>query len=400
MNLSPVSEGDRIHQLDVIRGFALLGIVLVNMPTFLHPMLFLPVEALPVQYSRTDEWIRLLFNMFIQTKFYTIFSVLFGAGFYLFMHRAEQKGLPMKRLFARRLWVLFGFGTLHLLLLWYGDILHTYALAGFILLLFYNKSKKMVHSWALLLLFLYQGLMALMLYLPSDPATEQMEGTAGLAKLAEQIFNEGSWSQWLGFRLTYELPYVISNEWYAVVTVLPLFLLGFSLARQGVFHRTRDFLPAIRRVWWISLILSLPLVAMIPLLQGGVVVLPSPVDIAVLVFVGWSGLTLCAFYICSWMLLCADETWRKRLMPLAFAGRMALSNYLVQTIVFVGFVRLFHAYGMVSLLTGTILCLVLFALQMMWSRWWLAHYRYGPLEWVWRCLTYGAWIPLKKNQIS
>jgi len=244
VNLLPVSEGDRIHQLDVIRGFALLGIVLVNMPTFLHPMLFLPADALPIQHTRADEWLRLFFNMFIQTKFYTIFSVLFGAGFFLFMHRAEQKGLPIRRLFARRLWVLLGFGMLHLIFLWYGDILHTYALAGGILLWFYRKNRKTVHAWAWFLLIFYQGLMTLLLFLPSDPASKQMEVKAGLTETALQVYNEGSWSQWMEFRLSYELPYVISNELFAVITVLPLFLFGFSLARQGLFHRTADFLPA------------------------------------------------------------------------------------------------------------------------------------------------------------
>lgn len=399
MNLFPVSEGDRIHQLDVIRGFALLGIVLVNMPTFLHPMLFLPADALPIQHTRADEWLRLLFNMFIQTKFYTIFSFLFGAGFYLFMHRAEQKGLPIKRLFARRLWVLLGFGMLHLIFLWYGDILHTYAIAGCILLWFYYKSQKTVHAWAWSLLIFYQGLMTLLLLLPSDPASQQMEGKAGLVEMALQAYNEGAWPQWMGFRLAYEIPYVISNEFFAVITILPLFLLGFSLARQGLFHRTADFLPAIRRVWWTSLFLSLPLVAMIPLLQERVLVLPSSADTGVLVFVGLSGLTLCGFYITSLMLLCADEAWRKTLMPLAFVGRMALSNYVLQTFVFTGMVRLFHIYGKISMLTGAIICLILFVLQIIGSRWWLARYTYGPLEWVWRCLTYGLRIPLRKKQV-
>lgn len=86
-------------------------------------------------------------------------------------------------------------------------------------------------------------------------------------------------------------------------------------------------------------------------------------------------------------------------MPLAFVGRMALSNYVLQTFVFTGMVRLFHLYGKISMLTGAIICLILFVLQIIGSRWWLARYTYGPLEWVWRCLTYGSRIPLRKKQV-
>lgn len=398
VNTSPVTEGERIHQLDVIRGFALFGIVLVNMPTFLHPVLFLPAEGLPVQHTVLDEWVRLFFNMFVQTKFYTIFSFLFGAGFYLFMHRAEQKQLPMKRMYGRRILVLFTVGILHFVFLWYGDILHTYALAGFILLLFYRKQQRTVLRWAWFLLIIYQLMMLLILLVPADPSLENQAGKAALVMQAIQVYQDGAWSEWMQFRMAHEFPIVLANEPFAVITVLPLFLFGFACARQGIIQRSMDHLSAIKRVWWTSLVMSIPLVGMIPLLQAGWIVLPAAKSTSITVFVGWSGLTLCAFYISSLLLLCSRERWRKRFLSLAFVGRMAFTNYLLQTVVFVFISRVFAVYGTVSLVTGTFICLILFAGQVVLSRWWLSRYYYGPLEWVWRCLTYANRVPLRKEK--
>lgn len=398
VNSSPVTEGERIHLLDVIRGFALFGIVLVNMPTFLHPILFLPTEGLPVQHTALDEWIRLFFNMFVQTKFYTIFSFLFGAGFFLFMHRAEQKQLPMKTMYVRRILVLFLVGMLHFVFLWHGDILHTYALAGFILLLFYRKEQRSVLRWAWFLLIIYQLMMLLILLVPADPSLENPAEKLALAIQAIQVYQDGTWSEWMQFRMTHEFPIVLENEPFAVITVLPLFLFGFACARQGIIQRSMDYLSAIKRVWWTSLSLSIPLVGMIPLLQAGWVVLPAAISTSVTVFVGWSGLALCAFYISSLLLLCSREHWLKRFSSLAYVGRMAFTNYLLQTLVFVFIARVLAVYGTVSLVTGTFMCLILFGVQVALSRWWLSRNYYGPLEWGWRCLTYAKRIPLRKEK--
>ena len=281
MKAAPVSEPERIHQLDVIRGFALFGILLVNMPTFFHPALFMTSAGLPAAHTRLDEGIRLFLDMFVQTKFYTIFSFLFGAGFYLFMSRAEQKGLPMYPLFLRRMLLLLLIGVLHMFFLWYGDILHTYAIAGLILMLFYNRQKRTVHRWAWSLLILVQGAMGMTLFLPGSPDnTYQLR----LAEQAIDVYNHGTWGEWLLFRWMFEIPYVLGNEVFALLSVFPLFLFGFSAAREGVFSKPAVFIEPVRRIWRLSLLLSIPLVAMIPLLQYGIVRLPASPAMATLVF--------------------------------------------------------------------------------------------------------------------
>lgn len=111
MNASPIEARDRIASLDVIRGFALFGIFLVNMPLFQWPVFTGNLYLLHYELSTIDRWIRMLFDVFIETKFFSIFSLLFGLGFYLFMSRAEEKGQRVYRLFSRRLFILALFGV-------------------------------------------------------------------------------------------------------------------------------------------------------------------------------------------------------------------------------------------------------------------------------------------------
>ncbi|NRR00740.1 DUF418 domain-containing protein [Brevibacillus sp. RS1.1] len=395
MKVAPVAEGERIRQLDGIRGFALLGILLVNMPSFLFPIMFLPDAGMVNTHSEIDGWIRLLFNMFVQAKFYTIFSFLFGVGFFLFMHRAESKQLPYRSLFTRRLAVLLIFGLAHLVFLWYGDILHTYALAGFLLLLFYHRQEKTIKRWAWTLLIGMQTLSALILAVPENLGS--MPDQSSLIQKAINTYTNGSIIERLQFRLGYEIPVVLPFEFFVILSVFPLFLFGFLAAKRGVFARTEEFIPAIRRVWWLALSLSVVLVPMIPLVQFGIVKFPASISVAVQTFVTWSGLSLCAFYITSLLLLYRKESGQRILKHLEPVGRMALSNYLSQTIIIILVVRVGHLYGTSGLALGLVLSLVIFSAQILASRWWLANYQFGPAEWLWRCLTYGKFVPMKRK---
>ena len=122
MNIHPTTPNERLESLDIVRGFALFGIFLVNMPAFQWPDLLAQLYLLPESLSALDEWIRLFFDLLIQGKFYTIFAFLFGVGFYLFMNKASNQGDGGWRLYLRRIGVLALFGFIHLVFFWYGDI--------------------------------------------------------------------------------------------------------------------------------------------------------------------------------------------------------------------------------------------------------------------------------------
>lgn len=147
--------------LDVIRGFALFGILLVNMPAFHSPNFINQLYSVDVPYGGLDAVVYAFLQLFVQVKFFTIFSFLFGVGFYLFMKRAEAKGLRMKSLFFRRASILLIIGLLHLIFLWFGDILHLYAVGGFLLVAFYNRMPKTLIKWAFSLLAIYLALLSM-----------------------------------------------------------------------------------------------------------------------------------------------------------------------------------------------------------------------------------------------
>lgn len=396
MQASPTPPAERIRELDVIRGVALFGIFLVNISGFLLPELLMAnAQRLPENAGAVDVGLRMVLDMFVQTKFYTIFSFLFGAGFFLFISRLEQKGEAVVGKYLRRLFVLLVFGLIHLVF-WFGDILHSYALAGVFLLLFYRRSPAVIRRWAIVLLALLQIPMGLALLVPDDGQMSRTVYDDQLARQAIEVYQNGGWQEWLSFRIQYELPILASNEWLVVLSVLPLFLLGLYAAKIGLFHRPEQHLPAVRRYWRVSFLIGMPLSAMIPLVHFDIISLPASSEMARLVFVQWSGLALFVFYITSILLLMRKEKGRERLAFLEPVGRMALTNYAAQTLLCVTIIDLFHLYGRTPLWAGLLFCLVILPLQALGSRWWLARYRFGPVEWLWRCLTYGAWQPLKR----
>lgn len=398
MKSAPVSQHERIAAIDVIRGFALIGIFLVNMPTFHSPAF---IEGNP-NYSGVDYWLQILLQMFVQTKFYTIFSFLFGLGFYIFMSRAEAKGLKVNRLFSRRLFILLLLGAVHLVFLWYGDILHTYALAGFILLLFYKRKPKTLLIWAFSLVGVFYLLYSTPYTIPAPMYEEIMQqaGQETAGKLNEYVgmYESGSYLEWIGYRMGAEILPILSQEIFIIMDVLAMFLFGLYAGKIGIFQSFTVHQKKIRGVWLTAMILSIPLAAMVAALKMNIVDHGVYQQISVHLFTGLSGVTLCFFYITSIILLMQKETWRRLLRPLGFMGQMALTNYLMQTVISVFIFLGLNFYGKVSLIEGTLLAIVILICQMVISQIWMKHFRFGPMEWLWRTWTYGYRQPMKRRE--
>ena len=145
--MRPVPQSERIHFLDILRGFAIFGILAVNLAGFASPA-FLPGYAPPDSMPWYDELAQTLVLFFAEGKFYTIFAFLFGLGFAVQLARAEAKGKDIRSFYPRRLLVLFGFGVLHSILFWTGDILRLYAVLGFPLLAFRKRANRTLLIWA------------------------------------------------------------------------------------------------------------------------------------------------------------------------------------------------------------------------------------------------------------
>ncbi|CAM4100879.1 membrane protein [Bacillus manliponensis] len=383
--IQSIQNNERIHSVDIIRGFAILGIFLVNWPVIAG----IESRELTGVYEGVDSYIRLFYDLFVQTKFYTIFSFLFGLGFYIFMTRAEEKTDRPKLLFVRRLLVLLLFGFLHYVLLWNGDILHTYALCGFFLLLFYKRQPGTILVWAIILLVLSQIFMFLtsliLFFIPPEE----------LGELAAPVIPLQDWILQVQDRFTEFYSEALPSFLIMFPEILALFLLGLYAGKKDIFRRAKELDAQLKKWQIITFIASLPILG-IMIFYFSKVDSYAPMKMSGLTML--SGKTLFIFYIVTLLRLLQHEKWQKVFKPFQYVGRMALTNYISQTVITLLVFGLLVKMDIVfPLWGGTLFCIALFILQIFISRWWLAHYQYGPLEYVWRLGTYGKKMPLKKK---
>ena len=380
---APTAPEARLETIDILRGVALLGIFSVNMLFFSGPYGYFGVSA---AQNGVERWLEGTVRIFAQGAFYSLFSFLFGLGLALQLRRGRA-ALPR---FRRRLLILLGIGLIHAVFIWYGDILLTYAAGGFVLTLFAFQKR-----WVLIVGIVGFFVLSSLSYLtPFD---------MGLAERAPwlnlQTFNQTFGSGTYGAVVQYQLQLAgreVLNLPNFLPTVLWLFLLGLLAGRTGVFKRPN------RHVWWGILLAALP----VALIFKGYVAYWFVTETYNPLSVGYSfaigGPALMFVYLASLTLLLQNPVWSRRLAFFGPVGRMALTNYLSQSVVCT---LIFNAYGLgyfneLRLSVTLPLVLLIFAAQVVFSHMWLSHFRFGPAEWVWRSLTYGARQPLRRSEGS
>ena len=320
----------------------------------------------------------------IDTKSYTTFAFLFGVGFAIQLTRARARGASIVPTYCRRLVALLAIGLVHALLLRNGDILVPYAVMGFVLLLFRNAAIRTLAIGAavgLLFPYLARGAWELAgLPFPQRPA-----GTHG-SYLAEN-------AAWVRY-------------WYSMAFFfwpgsLPMFLLGLALGANRFFQDIPSHERAIRRALVGGLCAGVLAYAGRAWLasrwhDGAAGTFEQSLVLALLWTVHAWGLA--AFYCSSLVLLVRDNAWRRRLAPIGAVGRMALTNYLLQAAIVVPVCLVFDLFGRITPVLGLLLALVVWSVQVPVSSWWLARFRFGPAEWLWRSLTYGRPQPMRVEQ--
>ncbi len=366
----PIQLNERIVLYDIIRGFALCGIFLVNIPSMLGSdwMFGRP------DYFGSDLVVRTLFDMFVQTKFYTIFSLLFGIGFSIFLERSYARGESASR-YVRRIVILFLFGLAHLAI-WSGDILHTYAMWGLLLPLFYRLSNRAILTWAWSLLL---GSFFL-LYVSSALMEWQNGGSFNPGLPFPTVFNDG-FSVWFDYHLNVEIFAAISNSLLVGIEILSIFLFGLYIGRERKLLTWT--VQGLTRTAILCAVLALPFFGVILWHHyGGGDAYYWVNLIAVLV----SGKLLATTYVCLFTIAVRNG---RAFRPLQALGRMALTNYLTHTLVVVIPVIALGYYGRLSLTEGLFLSIAILIAQAFFSMWWLKSHRYGPFEKLWRIGTYG-----------
>lgn len=386
--LRPVSAAERIHILDVLRGFAVFGILAVNIAGFASPAFF-PGYLPPENLAWYDEIAEALMLLFAEGKFYSIFSFLFGLGFSVQLARAEAKGKDVRSFYPRRLWVLLGLGLLHTLLFWIGDILRLYALLGFALLAFRNRSNRTLLTWAGIFFVLGFLLLALIGGPNSSGGEEGLPMDVVL--MARQAYGSDSFLSVVIFQFFAGIISFFIIALTQGASVMALFLLGLLAGRAKFFERLPENHQTLKKVAGWGLFVGLAFNALFFLMEEG--------WLAALGFTIGAP-TLAAAYVSGLSLLSLQEGGAKLLAPIGQVGRMALSNYVLQSII-CSFLFSGYGLGMYEKVGAAGLWGITFAVylvQIPLSVWWLSRFQFGPLEWLWRSLTYGKKQPFLREK--
>ena len=402
--VGPVTLSERILFIDILRGMALFGILAANMRAFFAPLdAYGDIQVL--FHSRADIVAQWFIDAFIQGKFISIFSFLFGLGFAVQLSRAEARGVRFLSFYPRRLLALALFGIIHGLLIWAGDILLTYAFSGAILLLFRKRQQKTLLWWAgsLIALPLVVNTVFLFLFLsrfhrpwmdPKPPDVAKYYSVINIYAhgTVRQIMAQ-NWVEW---------KQALPTTLFAIYAT-SLFLLGMWVWRAGIVQRLDEYRPILKKVcaWClpIGLAINIYVATVFSLVPRGKVSLWA-----------WSAGTLwllgshilSAGYVSGLALIFLHEDWRRWLTPFAAVGRMALTDYLMQSVLCTLFFYHYTTglYGRIGPAWGLVPTVILYSAQVVFSNWWLQRYRFGPMEWLWRGMTYGKFPSMRTDEAA
>ena len=393
---APTSERERYMILDVLRGLSVCGIALANYPEFAL-WTFLPEEEqAAMSTAGIDAVVRYMLYLFVDGKFYTIFSLLFGVGFSLILARHSVS------LFLRRMLILAVIGFCHLMFIWSGDILLLYAIGGLLLPLFIRQTDRTLMVVAVALIVLPVGLDALTEFAGIDFAAPFYD--AWWSSASRQGINEQNFASWLRDADSYPQMFAFLVQgaherlWefvagHRLLKVVGLFIIGYLIGKNRLYARLPE-LP-LKKSLLVSLAIGLPA----SLLYAWSATNGHPSGLTAHSFLYAVSVVPLAFaYIFG---VCLVYEKRTLFTHIASPGRMALTCYITQSLIGI---LLFYGIGFglgtsFGLLAIEVTAIAVFALQILCCRLWFRRFRFGPLEWLWRMMTYGRYFQnVRKKQ--
>lgn len=404
-NVGPVRSGERYILLDALRGLALFGICLANFPEFSLYTFLKEEAATGMPTAGIDRIVRYLQYIFIDGKFYTLFSILFGIGFSIIISNAMRKQVNGFAIFYRRMVILLLIGFLHLMFLWSGDILMLYALLGLFLPFFRNVSNMRLFTASAFFLLLPIVIDTVLGITGVNPSAAVVSAQQYFC--ARYGITDDNFAYWLRDANNYPdvFKFLIQGALVRVqefidgnraFKVMGLFLLGFYIGRTRLYARLDENKMLLKKITMWGFLVGLP----VSLIYAWSAMNAHPWGIAMHTLL----YTISVFpmglaYIAAFSLYYIKKKDHRIFRLLAAPGRMALTNYIGQSvcgmIIFYGIGFGFGAdMGLIYvLLTAT----VVYLFQIVFSHIWLHYFQFGPLEWIWRMLTYGKKYKLKKE---
>ncbi|MBI5083474.1 MAG: DUF418 domain-containing protein [Acidobacteria bacterium] len=391
--VGPVAPAERVPYLDLLRGFALLGVLVANFRGFGWPAEFYGSSPLP-EPTAADRAAQTLVALFFNNKFITLLSGLFGVGFAIQLERVRGSGAGFLAVYTRRLGALLLFGLAHAFLLWWGDILVTYAAAGVLLLLFRRCGQRAVLLWSLTLLFspLVYVAARVVTFQPAAAAAQAGPTPAVMLARASQAYLHGTWAE-LQRQLTHD--WLVNNDggYMTALQSLAWFLFGMFVWRSGLLSRLAEERSRLKRVFIGGVLggtAGLVLVLVIRQTWQPRVSKLWGLLLATLALRIAASTALSLGYAAGMALLSLSTRCPALKGGMHAMGRMALSNYLLQSVAgtTLHYGYGFGLYGKVHALAALGISVVLYGMQLPLSIWWLGRFRFGPAEWLWRSLTY------------
>lgn len=401
----PVTEQERIFSLDVLRGFALLGILPMNIQSF---SMISAAYWNPTAYGDlhgANLWVWLLTHVLVDSKFVTIFSMLFGAGIFLMTSHAEAAGRRPAALHYRRMGSLILFGMLHGYLLWPGDILYAYGMCGLLVYFFRKRSPRTLILSGLLFMSVAPAITGAhgwssIFWTPREAQAtrEQLWQPTPTMIERELATMRGGWITQMGARVGETLAletffFVVWIFW----STMGLMLIGMALFKLGVFSGERPL-----RFYW-SMIAVAVFVGLPITIYGTYRDFADGWDFRNSFFLGgqynyWASVLVSGGWIGAMMLASRVAKFAPLTTRLAAVGRMAFTNYIMHTVIcttiFYG--HGFGMFGKVERVGQLAIVIAVWALQLAISPVWLRHFHYGPLEWLWRSMTYMQWATFRR----
>lgn len=385
--------GERIAALDVLRGVAVAGILFANVLVFFGIFIMPPERAAALPTAAADAVAGFLGHVFVDGKFYSVFSLLFGIGFGIQLARGGDAALPR---FRRRLAILLAIGAVHAFLIWAGDILMLYALLGFTLPWFARRPDRALLRWTVILLALPTALylVALAVWRSAGPGTGPAGGSGPppeMIRIFESMATGGVRDALAGNL------FFVAGRWFDLVVtmrfpkVLGMFVLGLWTVRSGLALAPAGHRATLARWAMLGWGIGLPANLLATWAAQQWQYLPPSAGGLLVVALQGVGIPLLALgYAATVVLLVVDG--RRLVGVFAATGRMALTNYLMQSVVCV---LLAYGFGLalwwrIGASTAMLIAAAVALLQIPLSAWWLRRHRLGPVEWVWRRLTYGG----------
>ncbi|MEK4867501.1 DUF418 domain-containing protein [Bacillus sp. FSL E2-8895] len=373
----------RVEFVDAIRGFALFGILLVNI-TLIQFGLFANEKPTYI-FGKLDESANWFIQFFGTQNFISLFSFLFGLSIILLQKSIIAKGKKFFPTYIRRISILLLLGYIHGTFVWEGDILFAYGIVGIFLMMFINRKPKTLLIWASILL-------ALIMFASyqSEPTSNTFNDVAPYIEKEHKVHETGSYMDHINFRLT-ENPFdymgingifgLVILSIFALIFMSPLFLLGMYVGKKGWLFEIDKHIPAVKKIWLITGIFSFTIKILTMFVKHPILIMLQD---------GFTPVTMPFLYGCTIILLFHYKKASRLLTYMANMGKMSVSNYLAQSIIAttIFYAYGFGLYGKIGYFFGILLTIGIYTIQLFVSTYWLQKYRMGPVEYVWRLGTY------------